>query len=266
MGTPLGSARDRVPRVQSITRAFELVETLADMGGIAGLSQLAGRSGLPLPTTYRLLRTLADLGYIRQQPSREYALGPRLIRLGDSSSRLLGTSARAHLAELVNRTGESANLAILDADQIIYTAQVPGLHAMRMYTEVGRRAWAHCTAVGKAILATRPATQVAQIVQSSGMPTQTPRTITSLSALCAELDTIRARGYAVDDEEQEIGVRCVAVVLPGQPSNAAVSISGPCPRMAEQAIARAIPLLTRCVHAIANETALANPPAGERTG
>src|SRR6266705_1172025 len=85
--------------VQSIARAFDLLETMADLGGIVGLSQLASRSGLPLPTIHRLMRTLLDLGYVRQEPSREYALGPRLVRLGENASRLLSDwstrSARA---------------------------------------------------------------------------------------------------------------------------------------------------------------------------
>src|SRR5690348_15877926 len=83
--------------VHSIARAFDILETMADLGGIVSLSQLASRSGLPVPTIHRLMRTLLDLGYVRQEPSREYALGPRLVRLGESASRLLGTWATPHL-------------------------------------------------------------------------------------------------------------------------------------------------------------------------
>src|SRR5690242_11094577 len=111
--------------VQSIERVFELLETMADAGGVIGLSQLASQSGLPLPTIHRLVRTLVDLGYVRQEPSREYALGPRLIRLGESSSTMLSVFARPHLARLVDELGESANMAMLDGDQIVYLAQVP---------------------------------------------------------------------------------------------------------------------------------------------
>src|ERR1700753_3013368 len=108
-------AAERRPRsgnsVQSIERAFELLEMMADAGGVVGLSQLASRSGLPLPTIHRLMRTLLNLGYIRQEPSREYALGPRLVRLGDSSSGLIGRWAGPHLHHLVDVLGESSNLA-----------------------------------------------------------------------------------------------------------------------------------------------------------
>ena len=88
--------------VQSIERVFELLETMADAGGVIGLSQLASQSGLPLPTIHRLVRTLVDLGYVRQEPSREYALGPRLVRLGDISSGLLTRWATPYLQKVVD--------------------------------------------------------------------------------------------------------------------------------------------------------------------
>ena len=82
--------------VQSIERAFRLLETMADHDGILGLSALAAESGLPIPTIHRLVRTLVNLGYVRQEPNRQYALGPRLIRLGESSSRMLSDWAKPH--------------------------------------------------------------------------------------------------------------------------------------------------------------------------
>ena len=252
--------------VQSIARAFELLETMADLGGIAGVSQLATRSGLPLPTIHRLVRTLVTLGYVRQEPSREYALGPRLVRLGDSAGRLLGAWATPRLKDLVDATGESANLAMLEGDQVVYTAQVPGRHAMRMFTEVGRRASVHCTAVGKSMLATLTPERVKEIVVPSGLVAQTPRTITTMRALTAELETIREQGYALDEEEQEVGVRCVAVALPGTPSRAALSISGPTPRMTDAMIKRAVPLLTEAAQQLADELALAGSRSRERVG
>ena len=127
--TPPASAK--AGGVQSIERAFLLLETMAEHDGMMGLSALAAESGLPLPTIHRLVRTLVDLGYLRQEPSRQYALGPRLIRLGESSSRMLSIWARPHLSRLVDDLGESANLAMLDGDQVVYVAQVPSRHSMR---------------------------------------------------------------------------------------------------------------------------------------
>lgn len=249
--------------VRSLQRAFELLEHLADAGGAMALSELTEASGLPMPTIYRMLRTLADQGYVRQEPSKRYALGPRLIRLGDSAGRLLGASARPALAELVDRVGETANMAVLDGDEVVYVAQVPSRHSMRMFTEVGRRVRPHCTGVGKALLAQLPPESVAAMVARTGMPANTPHTITEPAALLAELARIKAAGHALDDEEQELGVRCVAVPLPGAPVPAAISVSGPSGRLTTDAVAEVIPVMLRTAHRITRDL-MAPGPASVR--
>jgi IclR family acetate operon transcriptional repressor len=234
---------DRAGGVQSLERAFDLLE----------LSELSATSGLPLPTIHRLMRTLLASGYVRQQANRRYALGPRLIRLGETASRLLGTWARPYLAELVEATGETANMALLDGDEVVYVAQVPSRHSMRMFTEVGRRVLPHSTGVGKALLAQLPPDDVRALLARTGMPAATERTITGPDAFLAELDRIRADGYAVDDGEQETGVRCLAVTVPGSPTAAAISISGPAGRVTEAATEKMVPVL----HGVARELAQA---------
>ena len=231
--------------VQSVERAFELLEMLADAGGALGLSELAAASGLPLPTVHRLIRTLVNRGYVRQETSRRYTLGSRLIRLGETSSRLLGTWLQPFLAQLVRLTGETANLAILDGDEIVYIAQVPSPHQMRMFTEPGRRVRTHCTAVGKALLAQLPPGEARALLERGGMPAVTPATITDPDLLLAHLEVIRRQGYAVDEGEQEIGVRCFAVAVPDAPAPLAISASGPQARMTDDAAARIVPALTR---------------------
>src|SRR5580693_541308 len=205
--------------VQSIERAFDLLEMLADAGGAVGLSELAATSGLPLPTVHRLMR------------------------LGETSSRMLGTWLRPFLAQLVRQTGETANLAMLDGDEVVYIAQVPSPHSMRMFTEPGRRVRPHCTAVGKALLAQLPVEQARALLERDGMPAFTPTTITDPDLLIAHLEVIRKQGYAVDEGEQEIGVRCFAVAVPDAPASLAVSTSGPQARMTDEAAARIVPAL-----------------------
>ncbi|WP_067679963.1 IclR family transcriptional regulator [Nocardia miyunensis] len=229
--------------VQSVDRAFELLELVADAGGEATLSQLAEVSGLPQPTIHRLLRTLISGGYIRQQPSRRYSLGPRLIRLGETASRALGASARTHLTRLRDLTGETSNMAVLDGDQVVYVAQVPSPHAMRMFTEVGQRVDLHCTAVGKAVLATLPPAEVDRILSRITMSPRTIHTITDPAVIREEIDRVREHGYAVDDGEQEAGVRCFAVAIPDAPTRAALSICGPQARVSGLDMATVIPLL-----------------------
>ncbi|MFE7130459.1 IclR family transcriptional regulator [Streptomyces sp. NPDC057638] len=244
--------------VQSLERAFDLLERMADAGGEVGLSELSTSSGLPLPTIHRLMRTLVACGYVRQQPNRRYALGPRLIRLGESAATLLGTWARPHLARLVDETGETANMALLDGDEIVYVAQVPSRHSMRMFTEVGRRVLPHSTGVGKALLAGVPADTVRALLSRTGMPAATDRTITTPDGFLTALAEVRARGYAVDDNEQEMGVRCLAVAVPDSPTAAAISISGPAGRVTDEATERIVPILQEVARELSSS--LRNPP------
>ncbi|PWR10739.1 IclR family transcriptional regulator [Micromonospora sicca] len=237
---------------------------MADAGGVIGLSRLAQESGLALPTIHRLIRTLVDLGYVRQEPSRQYSLGPRLIRLGDSASHLLGTWSRPYLSRLVDALGESANLAMLDGDRVVYVAQVQSRQSMRMFTEVGRRVYPHCTAVGKALLAHLSPSDVHTLLERTGMPAQTEHTITEPRRFAEEIDRVRAQGYAMDDGEQEIGVRCVAVPVLGIANRLAVSVSGPAPRMTPDVVERAVPLLRQAAEDLADELSVPRSAGPDR--
>ena len=255
MGT---EAKEGVPRVaggvQSLDRAFIILETMADAGGMIGLSQLAEKADLPLATIHRLVRTLVDLGYVRQEQSRKYSLGPRLMRLADASAKRIATWANPAMTEAVARLGESVNLAVLEGDEIVYVAQVqPSHNFMRMFTEVGRRTFPHSTAVGKVILAHRPDAEVAAILQRTGMTRYTEQTLTEPAAFLASLAETRERGFALDEGEQEIGVRCVAVAVPDAPQPMALSMSGPLPRMSDDVIAGAVPVLKAAAVGIAAE-------------
>lgn len=237
--------------VRSLERAFELLEHLADAGGQLALTELAEVSGLPMPTIYRLMRTLVNRGYIRQDASKRYALGPRLIRIGEAAERLLGTWARPALARLVDEVGETANMALLEGDEAVYVAQVPSRHSMRMFTEVGRRVRPHCTGVGKALLAQLPDAAVREIIARTGMPAYTAHTIVDPAVLMRELGHIRERGYALDEEEQEIGVRCVAVPVAGTPALTAISVSGPQARLTHDAVKDVVPIMHRAAGQLA---------------
>lgn len=239
--------------VQSVERVFELLELITDAGGNVTLSELASSTELPLPTIHRLLRTLVTTGYIRQLPNRRYALGPRLIRLGEGATQQLGAMAMPQLEMLVTKLGETANMAVLDTDMVVYIAQVPSPHSMRMFTEVGRRAHTHDTGVGKALLAQLDNETVRKIIGEQGMPTPTIHSIGTIEELLADLDIIRARGYAIDEEEQEIGVRCFAVAVPNAPAPTAISVSGPVQRIDEEFANRAIPLLQQTAEFLSTE-------------
>ncbi|CAM3770563.1 IclR family transcriptional regulator [Kibdelosporangium persicum] len=238
--------------VQSLQRAFDLLEGLADAGGEASLSELAATSGLPMPTIHRLIRTLVTLGYVRQHPNRRYALGSRLIRLGENAGRQFGTWARPLLAELVDEVGETANLAVLEHDEVVYVAQAPSRHSMRMFTEVGRRLLPHGTGVGKAMLSQMPQQEVRELLKRTGMPAYTPNTFRDPDLLLMHLAEIANRGYAIDESEQEIGVRCIAVPVKGTPSPAAISVSGPEGRLTDEVVHKVAPIVQRIAEAIAD--------------
>ena len=218
--------------VQSLHRALDVLEGFAAAGGTASLSDVAAACGLPLPTVHRLAGTLADRGYLRRLPDRRYCLGSRLVPLGTEAHALLGERAMPVLRDLARRTGESANLAVLTQGRAEYVSQAQGRHAMRIFTEVGNRVELHCTGVGKALLAVLPPERAGQLVDAADLAAHTPATITDPAALHAELDLIRARGYALDEGEMEAGVRCVAVGV-GGPVPMAVSVSGPAARMTD---------------------------------
>lgn len=247
---PVASVVVRNGAVQSVERALELVGRMAVARGPVGLSTLAAETGLPLPTIHRLLRTLIQLGYVRQDATRRYALGPRLISLGEAAVRSFGEWSSRHLRKLADLTGESANLATLDRDEVLYLAQVAGRHSMRMFTEPGRRVMPHCTAVGKAMLSQLPAERVRDILARVGMPRFTPTTIVEPEDLIAQLETVRERGFAVDEGEQEIGVRCVAACVPGAPTLTAISVSAPVARLTDEAVPKIIPVLMQTAAAI----------------
>lgn len=238
--------------VQSVERVLDLLEIMADLGGSAALSDLASRSGLPLPTIHRLLRTLLAKGYARQLPNRKYALGPRLIHLGEAAGQQLGANAKSELAWLAGETEETTNMAVLDGDYVLYVAQAPSPHAMRMFTEVGRRAHTHSTGVGKAILSQLDDDAVRAIVQRAGMPRPTEHSIGTVDELLADLARVRERGYAIDEGEQELGVRCFAVPLPDFPTPAAISISGPDQRVTRDTATIAVPLLQQSARRISD--------------
>jgi IclR family acetate operon transcriptional repressor len=219
-----------------------VLEALAAAGGTASLTDLAAACGLPAPTLHRLASTHAGRGYLRQAPDRRYSLGARLVPLGADAHALLGMRAVPALRGLAGLTGESANLAVLTQGRAEYVAQVPGRHTMRTFTEVGNRVALHCTGVGKALLAAIPPAHAARLIGAGPLEPRTAATLTDPAALRAEIALIRERGYALDEGEMEVGVRCVAVGMPGT-APMAVSVSGPAARMTDDLIAHVVSAL-----------------------
>lgn len=229
--------------VQSVNRALEILDIVAHAGAAIGITEIAEQSKLPQPTIHRLLQTMISAGYIYQTPRRRYALGARLISLSRYAGGALGVSLRPLLTTAVEQVGESASVAMLDQDFARYIAHVPSEHSMRMFTEVGNVVPLHSTGVGKAILSTMSDDEVRTTIGRSGMRPRTEYTLTDIEELLDDLRLTRERGYAIDNHEMEMGVRCVALSIPGDLC-LAVSLSGPGDRFTDDVIEnKALPAL-----------------------
>jgi len=242
--------------VQSVERALELLEALADPGEPRGVSELRRATGLPVATIHRLLATMAVRGYVRQDTAtHKYCLGSHLIRLGEAATRQFSRFSHPYLAELMEVSGETANLAVFEDGQVAYVAQVPSRHhRVRMFTEVGRRVLPHTSGVGKVVLAFRPRAEVEALLARTGLPRRTPRTITELDRFLAELDTVARQGYAIDSGEEEVGVRCLAVPVFGiGDSVAAMSVSAPEGRLEPRDVERILPEMLRISAALSGD-------------
>ncbi|WP_245951230.1 IclR family transcriptional regulator [Phytoactinopolyspora halophila] len=239
--------------VQSVERALDVLEALAQADGALGLTTLIQETGLPLATVHRLLTTLAARGYIRQDPeSRRYLLGPSVLKLREPYTRLFGVWAQRHLAELADVSQETANLAVLDGSHVVYIAQVGApQRRLRMFTHVGNRVLPHSSAVGKVLLAFTPREEAERIIERTGLPRRTAATITEWEHFATELDTVARQGYAVDAGEEEEAVRCIAVpvFVVGQPV-AAISVSGPAARLETRQQDRLLAEMTRIAAAL----------------
>jgi DNA-binding IclR family transcriptional regulator len=223
--------------VQSLERAFDLLEALA-AGGSLGVTELAGRTGLVPSTAHRLLQTLVGRGYVSQSPETgRYLLGYKVVEIASGiEHRLerLRIVARPHLEGIQRATGETVNLVVLQSDRVVYIDQVEGSRNVRMFTAEGTTVPAHTTGSGKAILALGPPETVTALYGDRGaLERLTAHTLVTLEALEDDFKRIRRRGYALDNEEHEDGVGCVAAPVfdhTGRPC-AAISVSGPTTRI-----------------------------------
>ena len=228
--------------VQSVERIVQLIEQLASHPAGASLQRLAQETGLAKSTVHRLLASLVSLGYAAQEPETgRYRLTLKMFELssGIVNSMEIMDVAKAHLERLSQRTGEAVHLVIRDARDIVYIYKTES-GPMRMSSRVGLRSPLYCTGVGKAILATLPPEEVEDVWNHSSLKKLTSRTVVDLTEMQDQLAEVRANGYAIDDEENEMGVRCVAVAIPGPDGRAesAFSISGLAPYMTPERIRR----------------------------
>ncbi|MBI4966160.1 MAG: IclR family transcriptional regulator [Desulfomonile tiedjei] len=223
-------------KLTSLEKGLRLLDAVAKAKSI-GLRELAAGLGFPPSTVHRLSGILTACHFLTQDPeSKKYRLSLKFLELGAAVREDLDviSAARPHMSALVEATSETVNLAFFDSAEVIYVDQVANSNSLlRMFTRVGTRAPLHCTGVGKARLAALPDELVAEYWRSAKKERFTVNTIADEPSLGKELQVIRRLGYAVDNEEMEIGVRCVACLIRQNRTGivAALSISGPSSRL-----------------------------------
>ena len=232
----------RGDQVQSLVRALSIMNRLADNGGDgATLTELAQQVGLSSSTAHRLLTTLEQERYLHfDTVQRLWRVGVQAFVVGNAflTNRNLVAAARPHMRLLMEESGETVNLAVEDQGQAVYLSQVECRQMMRAFARPGGRVPLHCSSVGKALLATMSDGDVAKILHNQGLARLTVKTLGTTGALKDDLDRSRARGFAIDDEEHAVGLRCIAAPIFNENAEplAAVSVSGPVARILDERI------------------------------
>lgn len=227
-------------KLSSVANAIQLLKAFSDEHSVLGISALAERLRLAKSTVHRLASTLVQDGMLEQTIDGQYRLGLAVFELGALVRRKLDLSfeAKPWLMTLREQTGETVDLSILDHDGVVCVNFLESQKVNRISSGIGLRKPAHCTAEGKVLIAFQPA-QVIDRVLASTHERRTPRTLTDPGALRQELAKVRARGYAIDDEEYELGVRSIAAPVRDDSGSsvAAVGVSGPAQRLTKSRLA-----------------------------
>ena len=222
--------------IRAVMRAIDLLNSVAESPGPTDLSDLARQTGLPASTAFRYLESMRQRGFIRQTQSGNYKLGARLFELGSTFTRGVSLWEHAHeiARDLAARAKETASVGILDDGRILYIAIANAQRELGIQSSPGTRHPAHCTALGKAILASMPWPAVEALLDRHPPERLTRKTITERGALRRELEVTAKRGYSVDDEERAPGVICIGAGIRDFSGAiaGAISISGPKFRLA----------------------------------
>src|SRR5437764_5253784 len=261
IGARSDSSGDSDPRdggVQSVDRALQIIETLAEDDEGYRLSDLAVRTGLSTSTAHRLLGTLEKRRFVQfDRTESKWHIGAQSFSVGATFARRRNFVAQAmpYLRKLRDLTRETANLAVVDDESIIVLTRAESREIMRSLTKVGGRVAMVASGVGKAVLATYADADVHAIIRHHGMPRLTEKSIVRPGELFRELEKARRQGFSIDDEEACMGLRCIAAVVYNDCSEplAAISVSGMTSRLTDERL----PMLGETVREVATELTLA---------
>ncbi|SHJ54900.1 transcriptional regulator, IclR family [Anaerobranca californiensis DSM 14826] len=241
--------------VESVVRAILILEELAKNEKGIGITELSKKLSLSKSTVHRLITTLMHMGLVQQDPIfKTYSLGLKVFELGFKVINDLEIKKKAnpYIEALAKEINETVHLAIIDNNEIVYIDKVESSRTLKMYSQIGKRAPVHCTALGKVILAYSDEKKVESILMHSKLKRYTNNTITDKDKFKEHLAKVRELGYAIDNIEHEEGVRCVAAPIFDYTNKVigAISISGPTVRISEDRIKELAELITSTAHKI----------------
>jgi len=217
-------------QVRALARGLAILTSFSLTHPEQSLTAISTRLGLAKGTAVRLLTVLDAHGFVERAASERYRLGVRLFELGSIYEQTFSIeqAARPALERLAHECAQTANLGILNAGQVVHIAVVTPPRPIHFAGQVGARELVHCTGLGKALIADLPADALEAIVAEHGLPSRTPRTLTTIDALRDRLTIVRERGYATDDDESFVGLTCIAAPIRDVTGTtvAALSVSG----------------------------------------
>jgi IclR family KDG regulon transcriptional repressor len=241
-------------RLSSVANSIRLLTSFSGEENELGITTLATRLRLAKSTVHRLAATLTSAGFLEQNSETgKYRLGVALFELGALVRRRMDVAneARPKLRELLEKTGETVQLGIVDHESVLYVYEMESRHAIRMAAAVGGRAPLHCTAVGKVLLAFQPADYVKRVL-SNGLKPCTPKTVTRRDDVLSILEEVASREYAIDDEESEPGLRAIAAPVRNHTGLviAALGVAAPVQRMTKKMMQDCVPSVLATAQAV----------------
>lgn len=250
--------------MKSLHKVLDIIDTLGELGN-AGIRQLSSKTGFPPATTHRIATTLVERGYFKQDPiTKTYSLSLRFLELGTRVQQQFNLTlvARPHLEKLMGKTRENVNLAVQDGDEVVYLDHVQSDYSMlQLFTKPGARVPLYATGVGKMFMSQWSDSKLNANLDRSPPRAFTPHTLVDRDEILKEMERIRARGYSVDNEEMEEGVRCVAALVFNHTREpvAAVSISGAAMRITPDRIEPFGQAVRNCTMTISQELGFTCP-------
>ena len=242
------------PLILSVLRAFQILSVFDGRHSVLSTTQIADALEMNRKTAHRFLLSLENVGAVSRVGRGQYTLGMTLADLGNQVEvhSVLAESAMLHILPLTDTLNESLQVGVLEQNQIISIAHVPSRHTLSIGIRVGMRWPAYCTAIGKTLLADMPEEDLGVYLESVELERRTANTIIGHQELLSHLATVRARGYAVNDQESERGMRGIAVPIVNRQSRyiEALSVSGPTTRMPMNTLMQVRDDLAECADAI----------------